>query len=89
MSLALATKGMLSDFTGTGGSGETVTEYVEGIFDVEVGSDLVTIETQEVEAVIDIILTEPEIIEIEIFEDELTEDQIEITLESNEITVEV
>lgn len=92
MSLALATKGILPDFTGTGtgtGPGETVIEYVEGIIDVEVENEIVTIETKEVEAVIDIELTEPDIIEIELIEDELTEDQIEITLESNEITVEV
>jgi hypothetical protein len=42
MSLGLATKGVLSDFTGTGGSGATV--YVLEEFNVEVSQNDVDIE---------------------------------------------
>ena len=81
MSLGLATKGVLPDFTGTGGSGATI--YVLEDFDVEVSHedvnitvslmDDVSIDISEVEVNIDldqddaeIVVSEDETINVEV-----------------------
>jgi hypothetical protein len=80
MSLALATKGVLSDFTGVGGSGETI--YVLEEFNVEVGAENVDIAVTELDP---IALT---ISEIQINID-LDDDQAEVIINDDSIDIEV
>lgn len=94
MSLALATKGILPDFTGTGtgsGPGETVTEYVAAIFEVEPVLETVEVDTTVIEA-ISVSSSDAITVEIEFPEDDVItaeEISVDVTTESIDITVEV
>lgn len=81
MSLALATKGVISDFTGTGGSGETI--YVLEDINVEVSHEDLAIQVSLVDDV-SIDISETGVII------DLDQDQAEIVLSEDEtINVEV
>ena len=76
MSLSLATKGVLPDFTGTGGSGQTI--YVLEDINVEVSQDNLDIEVSLMD---DISL---DISEIRVIID-LDQDQAEIVVSEDDI----
>lgn len=81
MSLALATKGVISDFTGTGGSGETI--YVLEDINVEVSHEDLAIQVSLVDDV-SIDISETGVII------DLDQDQAEIVLSEDEtINIEV
>lgn len=81
MSLALATKGVISDFTGTGGSGETI--YVLEDINVEVSHEDLAIQVSLVDDV-SIDISETRVII------DLDQDQAEIVLSEDEtINIEV
>jgi hypothetical protein len=81
MSLGLATKGILSDFTGTGGSGKTI--YVLEDINVEVSHEDLAIEVSLVDDV-SIDISETGVII------DLDQDQAEIVLSEDEtINIEV
>lgn len=93
MSIGLATKGILSDFTGTGtGSGEIVTEYVGSLIEVEIEMDVVEVLAEPISDTISITNSGIITIEIELPEDdEITAEElsVDVSIESNEIEVEV
>jgi len=76
MSLALATKGVISDFTGTGGSGETI--YVLEDINVEVSQDNLAIEVSLMDEI------SLDISEIRVNID-LDQDQAEIVVSEDDI----
>jgi hypothetical protein len=81
MSLALATKGILPDFTGTGGTGQTI--YVLEDINVEVSQDNLDIEVSLIDEI------SLDISEIGVIID-LDEDQAEIVIsEDDSINIEV
>jgi hypothetical protein len=81
MSLALATKGVISDFTGTGGSGETI--YVLEDINVDVSQEDVSIQVSLMDDV------SIDISEVRVIID-LDEDQAEIIVsEDDTINIEV
>jgi hypothetical protein len=76
MSLGLATKGILSDFTGTGGSGQTI--YVLEDINVEVSQDNLAIEVSLMDEI------SLDISEIRVNID-LDQDQAEIVVSEDDI----
>jgi hypothetical protein len=94
MSLALATKGILPDFTGTGtgsGPGETITEYVAALINIEPVIETIEVEATVIDA-IDVASSSEITVEIEFPEDDVItaeEISVDVTTESIDITVEV
>lgn len=93
MSLALATKGILPDFTGTGSGGSvTVPEYVQAIIDVEVDMDTVEITAEPISDTVSITNAGVITIDVELPEDDAVtaeELSVDVSIESNEIEIEV
>lgn len=92
MSIGLATKGILSDFTGTGtGSGETIIEYVGSLIEVETELDVVEVTAELISDTVSITNSGVITVDVEIQEDVITPEELslDIIIESNEISVEV
>jgi hypothetical protein len=92
MSLGLATKGILPDFTGTGtGVGETIIEYVGSLIVVEVEMDVVEINAELISDTISVTNSGVITVEVEVVEDQITTEElsVDVFVESNEIEIEV
>ena len=92
MSLGLATKGVLPDFTGTGSGSVVVPEYVSALIDVEVETDIVEVIAETISDTVSITNSGVITIEVELPEDDqITAEElsVDIIIESNEISVEV
>lgn len=93
MSIGLATKGILPDFTGTGtGSGETIIEYVGSLIEIETEMDVVEVTAEPISDTVSITNSGVITIEIELPEDDVItaeELSVDVSIETNEIEVEV
>jgi hypothetical protein len=93
MSLGLATKGILPDFTGTGSGGTTiVTKYAGSVFEIETEMDVIEVNADVITEIVDIETYDDILVEVEMKEDdEITADEltIDVFVESNEIEVEI